>query len=266
MSELKNNPLKDRTVLVLSFQTELAELFDHAGAHVLRCPTLEIQPPETSTSIDEAIESLYGYDWLIFINVDSVSCFLTRLLQLGHETSALDSIKVCAIRDSTAAKLEDSYVHVDLVCGEFNASTVIDRLANYLGGRGKLTGLNFMIPQAAVGRDYLKGHLEDVGARADVVNGYRTTAANDSSLLRLRTILTSGGVDCVAFIRPSDVDDLARLFDANDLFPLFKNVTVATLDDDTAETALEFGLTTAIKPNHPVIQALVDAISSYFSA
>jgi uroporphyrinogen III methyltransferase/synthase len=266
MSEINNHPLKNRTVLVLSSQTELARLVENAGASLLRAPELEIQPPETFTNLDEAIENLYGYDWLIFINVDSVGFFLTRLQHLGHEPGELDTIRVWAISESTAATLEESRVHVDLVCGESKASRVIDSLADYLGGRDKLTGLNVMIPQAAVGRDYLKPPLEDAGARADVIASYRTSAASDSRLLRLRTILTSGGVDCVAFISPSEVHDCARLFDTNDLFPLLKNVAVATLDEETAATASTFGLTSAIKPNGPVIQTLADAISSYFSA
>jgi uroporphyrinogen III methyltransferase/synthase len=266
MSELKNHPLKNRAVLVLPSQIELAQLVENAGAYVLRSPKPELQPPEDFTTLDEAIENLYGYDWLIFIKVDSVGFFLTRLRNLGHETSELDSIKVCAIGESTAATLEDSHVHVDLVSGQFSAATIISNLKNYLGGRDKLTGLNFMIPQAAVGRDYLKGDIEDAGARVDVVATYRTTAAGDSSLLRLRTILTNGGVDCVAFTRPSDVYDFVRLFDTNELSRLFKNVAVATVDDQTAATASNFGLTTTIKPNGPVIQSLVDAISSYFSA
>lgn len=265
MSELKNNPLKNRTVLVHSFQIELAQLLENAGADVLKCPKLKIHPPENFTSLDEAIENLYGYDWLIFINIDSIKCFLTRLRQLGHETSELDSIRVCALGESTAATLEESHVHVDVVSTEFSAAAIIDTLANYLGGRDKLAGLNFMIPQAAIGRDYLKEDIEAAGARADVVAAYRTEAG-ESSLLRMRTILTSGGVDCAAFVDPSDVRDFARLMDTNDLSRLLKNVAVATLDDQTFATASDFGLTTTIKPNGPGIQSFVDAIWSHFSA
>jgi uroporphyrinogen-III synthase len=265
MSERKNKPLKNRTVLVSSSQTALVELIENAGAQVLRCPELEIQSTDYTT-LDDAIENLYGYDWLIFINVDSVGFFLKRLSARGRETSELDSIKVCAIGESPANLLEESHVHVDLFSSEFNAVAVVESMANYLGGRDKLAGLNFMIPQAGIGRDYLKLSLEDAGARADVVDTYRTTAAGDSSLLRLRTILTSGGVDCVAFVSPSEVHDFARLLDTNDLSRLLKNVAVATLDDETAATVSDFGLATATKPNRPVIQSLVDTISSHFSA
>ena len=233
---------------------------------MLRSPKLEILPPDNFTSLDEALENLYGYDWLIFINIDSVSFFLTRLRHCGHETSELDSIKVCALGDASAAMLEESHVHVDLVCGELSAVTIVVSLANFLGGRDKLTGLNFMIPQAAVGRDYVKPAIEGAGARADVVAAYRTTAANDSSLLRLRTIVESGGVDCVAFTDSAEVHAFARLLDTNDLSRLLKNVAVAALDVQTAATVSTFALTTAIKPKSPVIQSLVDDISAHFSA
>ena len=250
-------------VLVHSSQAELARRIEDGGAKVLAWPKLTIQPPETFTDLDEAIESLYGYDWLILVNSVSANSFLARFKHLGHETNELDATRVCAIGESTAGILEQSQVHVDLVCGQLSAAAVIESLANYLGGRDKLAGLTFLLPQAAVGRPYLKPSLEDAGGRADVVIAYRTTTGGDSSLLRLRTILAGGGVDCVAFTCPDEVNDFAQLFDTNDFSPL-AGIAVATTDDETAASAAAFSLITTIGPNGPGIHALVDAISSHF--
>jgi uroporphyrinogen III methyltransferase / synthase len=265
MSELKTHPLKNRIVLVHSSQTELARLLEDAGAQVLVWPKLTIQPPETFDDLDEAIQSLYGYDWLILVNSASANSFLARFKRLGHETSELDATRVCAIGDSTAGVLEQSQVHVDLVCGQLSATAVIESLANYLGGRDKLAGLTFLLPQAAVGRPYLKPQLEDAGARADVVTAYRTTTEHDSSLRRLRTILAGGGVDCVAFTSPTEVNDFAQLFDTND-FSALAGIAVATTDHETSATAATFSLLTTIEPNGHGIHSLVDAISSHFLA
>ena len=264
MPEPQSHPLKNRIVLAHSSQTDLTRLIEDAGGEVLLWPKLEIQTPETFTGLDEAIENLYGYDWLIFINAVSAISFLARLTHLGHETNELDATRVCAIGDAAAGILEQSHVHVDLVCGHLSAAAVIDSLANYIGGRDKLARLSFAIPQAAIGRDYLKPPLEDAGARADIVAAYRTTAASDSSLLRLRTILMSGGVDCLVFTSSTEVDEFARLFDTND-FSGITEMAVATPDDETAATASAFGLTTSIKPQDSGISSLVAAISSSFS-
>jgi uroporphyrinogen-III synthase len=56
----------------------------------------------------------------------------------------------------------------------------IAAVTSYAGGSDALRGVNFLLPQAAIGRDYLKDDLTDAGARADVVAAYRTVAGGDS--------------------------------------------------------------------------------------
>src|SRR6185295_17620612 len=148
MLETRTHPLEDRIVLVHPSQTEFARLIEDGGAKVVRWPELNIQTPETFTDLDETIESLYGYDWLIFINSVSADSFLARFRHLGHETNELDATRVCALGDTTAGVLEQSQVHVDLVFGRLSAAAVVESLANYLGGRDRLAGLTFALPQA----------------------------------------------------------------------------------------------------------------------
>ena len=106
--------------------------------------------------------------------------------------------------------------------------------------------------------------LEDAGARVDVVVAYRTVAPLNTELTNINALLAGGGIDCVAFLGASAVDDFAQLFDTNDLSELFKGVAVAFLDDAIAQTALEFGLPAGIAPVESTIPALVQAISAHF--
>jgi uroporphyrinogen III methyltransferase/synthase len=253
-------------VLLLTAHLELTKHLEDAGARVVPCPKLDIQPPESFTALDEAIENLYGYDWLIFGNVDSVRFFLQRLEQQEHEISELDSLKVCAIGELTRTVLEEARVHVDVESAQLDSATVVEALATYLGGADSLRGLNFLIPQSTIGRDYLKDHLEEAGARADVIAAYRTAAASDSRLVRLRTLLLSGGIDCVVFADASEVHSFARLFDTNDLGALLSNVALAALDEETAETAARFKLATALRPAGRSGQSLAEAIAGYYSS
>jgi uroporphyrinogen-III synthase len=260
-----SRPLADRVVLFVTQHLELTKRLEDAGARVLTCPRLEIHPPETLSALDEAIDNLYGYDWSIFINAHSVSFFLQRFQHQGREIDELDSLKVCAIGELTKTALEGSQIHVDVVPGQLNSAAVIDVLARYLGGLHSLSGLNFLIPQAAIGRDYLKDPLEKAGARADLVATYRTVATSDSSLFRLRTLLTSGGIDCLVIADSSEVYDFAKLFDTNDLDALLRNVAVAGLDEETSETVVRLGAVVAIRPSGQLLPTIPDAIAAYFS-
>jgi uroporphyrinogen III methyltransferase/synthase len=228
------------------------------------CPTIEIADPESFVRLDEAIEHLYGYDWLVFTSVNGVDYFLRRLRACRHEISELDELRVCAIGEATAETLRDAHVHVDVVPDQFKAEGVFAALETYVGGQDALHGVNFLIPRAAVARDYLPKALEEAGARVDVVPAYRTVVPENLDRGRLAAML-SGSADCIAFTSSSTVRNLAQLFDTTDLSENLRGVSVACIGDITAATAAEFGLEVDIQPSQFTIPALSHAIATYFA-
>jgi uroporphyrinogen III methyltransferase / synthase len=259
-------PLSELTILVdLETTAEWRSQLADAGAHVISFPKFSIEAPDSYAALDEAIENLYGYDWLIFIKSHSVSYFLKRFRELGHETSELDSLRVCALGESTVESLEAAQVHVDVVPEQMGANDVLRAVATYAGGPDGLRGLNFLVPQALIGRDYLKDELVEIGARADVVAAYRTVTLGDLSLTRLQTLILSGGVDCLVLANEAGADHFAALFDLNDLSRLLRDVAVVSLDDSAAEAATRLGIRNVIKPAGPSFSALIETLASLFS-
>src|SRR5918912_4497047 len=103
-----NEPLAGRTVVITRARAqaqEFAALLEGYGARVVACPTIEIVEPESYAPLDQAIENLYGYDWLIFTSTNGVDFFLRRLAELGRDRAELDELRVCAIRAATAERL-----------------------------------------------------------------------------------------------------------------------------------------------------------------
>jgi len=244
--------------------SEFASALEGYGARVVSCPVIEIVEPESYAPLDEAIENLYGYDWLIFTSVNGVDHFLRRIEARGMEVSHLDELRVCAIGEATAERLRDAHVHVDLVPEQFKAEGVFAALERFAGGRAALSGKNFLIPRAAVARDYLPHALEEAGARADVIAAYRTIAPQSSELGRVRALLAGGAIDCITFTSSSTVRNFAQLFDTTELGELLNGVVVACIGDITAATAAEYGLSTDIQPNEFTTLALASAIASYY--
>ena len=263
---MPEDPLANRTILVaFEASADLQQELALRGLRIISLPEVNVGPAQDSQLLDEAIENLYGYDWLVFINTHAVQFFLQRLSQLGREISEIDSLRVCAIGEPTARALELSHVHVDVISDRGDPGGVIDALATYLGGPDELGRLNFLIPQAAIGQDYLKEHFAEAGARADVFATYQTVAGGDSILTRLRALILGGGVDCVVFGNEAQVQALASLFDTNYLRPLLGNLSVACLDEATEIAARRFGLETSIRPKQSSFTALAQAISDHFA-
>lgn len=264
----QGKPLSGRTIVVTRARANAAEFVNDLellGARVIRCPTIEIVEPESYAPLDQALENLYGYDWLIFSSVNAVERFLMRLETLGRDVTDLDELRVCAIGDATADRLRKAPVHVDVVPQKFRAEGVFEAVASYVGGREQLAHLNFLLPRAATARDYLPDALEAAGARVDVVPAYRTVRPDSSDRGRVEALLAGGGVHCITFTSSSTVINFAQLFDTTDLGPILKDVDVACIGEITATTAAEYGVRAAIVPNESTVPALAKAIADYYS-
>ncbi|MDQ1612477.1 MAG: uroporphyrinogen methyltransferase / synthase [Pyrinomonadaceae bacterium] len=267
-SQTQEQPLRGRTVVItraLAQSAEFAAALERYGARVVACPTIEIVAPESFAALDEAIEHLYGYDWIVFTSTNGVDFFMQRMEAQGHDASELDDVHVCAIGAATADRLRDARVHVDVVPGESKAEGVFDSLANYLGGRERLERLNFLIPRAAVARDYLPHALEAAGARADVVAAYRTVPPQTTERARVEALLVGGAVDCITFTSASTVANFAQLFDTRDLGELLRDVRVACIGDITARAAADYNLATDIQPAESTTAALARAVADHFA-
>ena len=259
-----NRALEGRTVIVTRAASQAADLtgiLESYGAKVIVCPTIEIREPDNYDRLDEALDHLYGYDWLIFTSTNGVDFFLKRLIEHGQQISDLDEIKVCAIGQKTADKLHDAHVHVDLVPSQSTAEGVFTALSEFAG---QVHGLNILLPRAAVGRDVLPQALQNAGARVDVVTTYQTVLPDNIDRGKLAAMLAGSG-DCIAFTSPSTIKNLAKLFDTHDLGKTLPGMVVACIGSVTAEAAAEYGLRVDIQPQETTTADLAQAIADYYA-
>jgi len=256
--------LEGRTIIVTraaSQAVDLTTILEGYGANVIVCPTIEIREPDNYDRLDEALDHLYGYDWLIFTSTNGVEYFLKRLTDRGQQIADLDEIKVCAIGQRTADKLHDAHVHVDLVPSQSTAEGVYTALSEF----NDLRGLNILLPRAAVGREVLPEQLQKAGARVDIVTTYQTVLPDNIDRGKLAAMLAGSG-DCIAFTSPSTIKNLAKLFDTHDLGKTLPDMVVACIGSVTAEAAAEYGLRVDIQPQQTTTKDLAQAIADYFDA
>src|SRR4030095_14942348 len=110
-----DRPLEGRTVVITRARAQAGEFaaeLEGFGARVIVCPTIQITDPDSYNRLDEALDHLYGYDWIIFTSVNGVDSFLRRAHFLQRDVSQLDDLRVCAIGEATAERLRLAKVHV----------------------------------------------------------------------------------------------------------------------------------------------------------
>jgi uroporphyrinogen III methyltransferase/synthase len=263
-SVTNNQPLAHRTVLTSPSVTgELASEVERLGARVATWPTLDSGPCANDTPLNEAIENLFGYDWLIFRNFNAADFFLRRFHELDRDISELDALRVCAIGEETTRRLDEAQIHIDVNPNMVSSAAAFAAIETYAGGRDAVPGLNFLIPRAAIADDSLTRTIEDAGGRADEVITYRTCSADSTELAQLKALLTGDGIDCVAFADPSEIVEFAAVFDTNDLQQLLGGTMVACLDERTAKAASKFGLRVNIASTEPTILTMAREISAH---
>jgi len=236
-------------------QSGLARELTNLGARLIHWPELSIDAPEDNFALDEAIENLFGYDWLILKNENAAKYFLERFAR-SHTSDELDGLRILSIGEKTHQALAQTQIHVDVMVDRSNE--VFAALESYATN---IHGLNFIVPSAKLHRETFELKLEDAGARIDSVLSYRT-CSNSDELVKLKALITGGGIDFVVFKQPASVDELTSLLDTDDLQRVLAGVAVACLDEPTSEAANNFGLGNSLMLTEPSASALAQLILS----
>lgn len=252
--------LAGRTILITRTASQAASfrtLLEEEGAAVIEVPTIEIIPKLTP-ELDMAIRNLSEYHWLIFTSVNGVDAFCSRLKELGYERTAWP--RVCTIGPATADSVRSHGCRVDLQPAEYRAEGVLDELFSLHGG--DLTGLNILLPRAAVAREILPDELREKGAKVDVIPVYETVVPHSSREI-LGQVLDQTPPDMVTFTSSSTVTNFMSLVD--DVSRL-RSLKYAVIGPITAETAAKHGLEVCVMPEEYTISELAEAIADYFSS
>jgi len=228
---------------------ELAISLEGSGARVWAWPELAIDDRANDASLSEAINSLFGYDWLILKNALAADYFLRRFLT-EHQPEELEELRLLTIGPEAAERASELRVHVDIALDRFSNARLFSEIDAYCDNRESLTRLNFLVPSASISREQFEQQLEDAGARVDSVSTYRT-CADGAKLTELRTLLIGGAIDCLTFTNPSTISEFAALFDTDDLGRLLAGITIVCRDEATNAAANAFGLTETLRPTDP---------------
>ena len=246
-------PLFGRRIVVTRAEEQAADFSERLralGAEAVELPVISIQPAENPAPLDQAIERLATYDWLIFTSVNGVRFFLHRLDQSKHDLRSLKA-RICAIGPATRRALESLHLKVDLMPDEYVAEGLVKAFAAQ-----KRAGQRILLPRAAVARDLIPIELARLGAQIDVVEAYRNVAPPDAAE-RAREIFAAGRKpDWVTFTSSSTVKNLLAIVAPQ----LLEGVRIASIGPVTSETTRAHGLKVDAEAREFTLDGLIQAI------
>jgi len=213
-----------------------------AGATVVSYPTIEVLPPPSWEPLDQALQQVGCYDWIIFTSKPAV-LFTASRMEGGRFPTGLARPRVAAVGTETASALERAGAHVDLVPSDQRQEGLMHAFRNLE------TGARLLFPHAFAGRDTLIEALRGRGCQVDVVAAYQTAP--------LSPLPPPPAFDVATFASPSALRAFVEKHGTRSL----ASKTVAVIGPTTAAEAVRHGLAPVVA-TQPNIDALISAIAS----
>jgi uroporphyrinogen-III synthase len=224
------------------------------GASVIEIPFIEIRKPASFQPLDDALNNLRTYDWLILTSVNGVEAMWQRLRRHRIPKTKLEHLQIAAIGPATKKAIVKHGLKVKMVPEEYVAESVVKSL------RDKVNGKRVLLIRAKVARDVIPEELRAAGAAVDVVEAYETVVP-EKSRARLHALMKNAArrPHVVTFTSSSTVRNFAELLGPARAASL-KSIQFASIGPVTSATLRELNLPVAIEAREFTMGGLIRAI------
>lgn len=254
----ETKPLFGQKILVTRSRKQasaLVEKLADLGADCVETPTIELVPPKDPKPLEDAVDNIAAYDWVVLTSVNGVDYFFDCLFSKGKDARALANAKVAAIGPATSAKLREYGLVTDIVPKTYRAESVVEAFL-----QEDMQGKKVLLPRAAQARPVLPVELKKMGALVDEVPAYETIQASQDQARILWERLESGEITMTTFTSSSTVSNFVALFDKDKLLKVMEGVKTASIGPITSDTARDLGLKVDMEAEAYTIDGLVQAI------
>lgn len=261
----QTEPLAGKRLLLTRSEEQAGETVSRLkekGAQVLECPTIRLAPVEDWQQIDQAIDRLESYHWLILTSLNGVNFFFNRIRELQVDLQKIRLPRICAVGPKSRDAIERFGCTVSLMPEQlFTGEGVVESFSE-----GGVAGKRVLFPKAAGARDIIPDRLRHAGAVVDDPVLYRNIIP-ESIPAEAKQALERGEVDAAIFSSPSTIRNLATLLGGvEQLQRLLKGVAVASIGPVTSRACRELGLVVTVEPQQATFDELINRLGIYFGS
>jgi len=257
-NQSKTRPLSGRRVVVTRARAQAADFsrkLAEAGADVLEVPVIKITPPKETDAIVDALLGLNAYDWLVFTSANGVTAFFDIFFRRFQDLRDIGGARIAAIGPTTAAKVRELHLQVDLMPDEFTAAKIARAFEKFQ----TVENLKICLFRAEVADSELPKALEDLGAIVDDIAIYKTVAETEDPAEAGKTLLESGA-DWVTFTSGSTVEHFHARFDLPKLLKKHPRLKLASIGPETSKVIRTLSLEPAIEAKEHTPEGLIAAL------
>ena len=256
-----NGPLAGKRIVVTRAREQASEFVELLRAHnaePIEFPLIKIaEAPEGFGEIDEKIDTLSRYGWVLFASAPAVQYFFDRLREAGRDARALASLKVGAVGPATAEALSGRGINPDYISKGGTGADLGKELP------GQVAGVRILIPGALETDPGLETELTDRWANVEPVVVYQTLLDGSGADL-IKERLEEGSIDAVTFTSSSTVKNFVAALDGA---AIPDGLVVAAIGPSTADTAAKLlGRKPDIVAEEHTIPGLLASLQTFYSA
>lgn len=256
---MRERPLAGKRILVTRAH-EQAPAFSREiiarGAIPVEVPLLGVQQPGEQAGLQQALQRLQAFRWILFTSANGVRFFFQALRE--QQRTFPEDVKVAVVGSKTFEALKGYHIHADVVPDEFVAEKLLETLKPKVNAGDKI-----LMPRGALARKMLAKELTALGAEVSDVVVYETVM-NEQSQQTLKDVLSKRNVHAITFTSSSTVQFFIALLEGVDWHLLIENVKIACIGPITAETSKKCGIKPDIIAEEYSTSGLLEALEQFF--
>jgi uroporphyrinogen III methyltransferase/synthase len=256
-------PLFGKRVLVTRPRHQAGELVQRLvelGAVPLVLPAIDIRDPADWRPVDQALEDLATFDWLVFTSANGVHYFFKRLLAGKRDLRALGAIKLAAIGPKTAEALRQYHLEPDLVPATFQSEHLAAALKEKISPTQRV-----LLARADRGRELLHDELAGICTVAQVAVYSQVDAVDPGD--PVLDLLRRGEIDLVTVTSTNIAGALFRSLDATCRARLERGETrLVSISPVTSADIRAAGLPVAAEARQATAEGLVEVLMELVKA
>lgn len=263
-----NQPLSGKTVLITraaDSNPEFRQLLESVGATVLEMPALEIIPPSSWQPLDNAIQNLDSFDWLILTSVNGVQYFFQRLDFKGKNIQQFPRLKIAVVGKKTAQFLSHYGVSPHFIPPDFIADSLASNFPEELQGK------QILFPRVETGgRDVLVQQLTQKGATVVEVAAYQSVCPDKMDETIWKAFVNKT-IHVVTFASSKTVRNFHQILSQTlqhhpeySISSLLQPVIIASIGPQTSATCGEVLGRVDVQAKEYTLEGLVQSLIEFF--
>ena len=233
-------PLNNKNIILTTSLDKISEvrnLFIEKGASIYELPALHIEYPNDIVPLDEALQELESFHWIIFSSSNGIKFVDKRLRDKGSCLKQFSNkLKIAVVGEKTSHTLNEIGIEADYIPPQFIAESLINNfpVSGY--------GLRIFLPRVQTGgRSLIATEFRNSGARVIEVPAYESKCPRnipETTLVALEQRI----IDGIVFSSGKTVENtffLLKKYFGNEWLAFLEDVKFFSIGPQTSLTCRE---------------------------